>query len=132
VTPAQGRFVLRLVVCVIAVAAWLASWVAYPGKGLLRTAVLFGLVIALLAPYRNDYLRVVAERPYDPARVGGGIAIWLMLVLAAVLLAQASGYRIPVGRGVNRPIGYLVLVAPFLAPVVWRFLQIYPRLRSQA
>jgi hypothetical protein len=107
---------------------WLWSHFVIPGGGLLRAFLLLAAVFVLLRPYGSEYQAASRDHPLDATLWGSVIAVWLFAVLGAVLSAQSRGYHVPTARGPYRPIGFLILIAPFLFPVASRFIPVYVRL----
>ena len=123
----QVRLQLSLFASAFAIGAWAWSFTVLPGRGMLRTALLAGVLFLLLYPYEDEFLAVTRERPLDQAFWGGVIAAWLFGVLAVVLVAQSRGYSIAKHRDTRTPVAAFAMLTPFLLPVAWRFLQIFAR-----
>ena len=127
-TRSQFRFVMAVSACVAAVGLWLWSYFVFPSRGYVRTLFLLAAVLALLYPFQGEYQAASREHPIEAIVFGVIVAVWLFALLGAVLFAQSRGFEIPTARGPNRPIAFMVAIAPCLYPVAWRLRHVYSRL----
>jgi hypothetical protein len=127
-TTSQFRLVISAAATIFSSSLWLWSYFAYPGRGFLRTLILFAILFLAWRPFENDFRSVSKEQPINRDVVGGVFLAWLLLVLAAVLITLSGGKKIPLDHGPSRPIEYLVLVAPFFGLFWLRVVHIYRRL----
>lgn len=127
-TTSQIKLIGAATISLVAFLLWLWSYFAIAGSGFLRTLLLFAIVYFCARPYRLAFEQVSREHPVSRRIIGGIVAVWLLVMLAALVATLSLGHEIPLHRGPNRALGFLLFIAPVLPLLGLRIVQVYRRL----